>query len=76
MIQTDRTAPYASRPVLVEAIPAAPPYAVTHIGFDSEYGWAVEVANSSQLTDGQVAPVAKDLPPAVREALLKWLGAI
>jgi hypothetical protein len=62
------------RPALVSVVEPAPSaYAVTHVGFDSEYGWIIELTNSEQFSDGSVEPAAVDLPDDVRAKLLDWL---
>jgi hypothetical protein len=47
---------------------------VTHLGFDSDLGWHIELARPDQLTDGKPAPSTADLPVDVRAALLQFMG--
>lgn len=55
------------------AAPAVPALSVSHMAYDSESGWSVEVARAGQWTDGTPAPNPKDLPEDVREYLIDWL---
>lgn len=51
-------------------------YAVTYAAYDSDTGWAVEIARPSHLKDDVAAPHPADLPDDVRTALLAWLQAV
>ncbi|WP_037162527.1 hypothetical protein [Rhodococcoides fascians] len=49
-------------------------YHVTHLAFDIEDGWTIELARDNQTTSSPVRPRPADLPTDVRRALLQFLG--
>ncbi|MGW5267221.1 hypothetical protein ACWEQ4_01085 [Rhodococcus sp. NPDC003994] len=49
---------------------------VTHITYDSESGWSIELARPSQFTDGAVVPTPADVPDDVLAALFGFLQGV
>lgn len=50
-------------------------YRVTHLSFDLEEGWSIELTRNDQTTTAPIQPMPVDLPDDVRAALIQFLGA-
>ncbi|WP_032380978.1 hypothetical protein [Rhodococcoides fascians] len=54
--------------------PARAQYEVTHLHFDVEDGWSIELKRAGQSSTTATQPALRDLPRDVRAALLEFLG--